>query len=325
MDINTYKIESYYKGSCTRLWNQLPGETVNDSWDLVQDWNFSIMHKRMPLPATSGVLLHCLARWSETRMVYRFDADLIAELEEMAKQMDDDEVPAQFLRLPFPAISIQPDTSEVTKMLRELNIPLDATFGEELTFTLTETLPGEIHPLKCIIGSITCGLGIGNVVLPIGETVGESIKAAMDFKDNSQHWIAKEMRRIENIPIQAESFKLLIQLLLYINSSNSDQKNAEERNVPKNEKKAIKRQLEKTKTKVIDVGYHIGKLIKTARESEGSSGKGGKKRPHFRRAHWHHYWIGKRDGERTLILKWVMATAIHADQIDEKPTVMMVE
>ena len=53
-------------------------------------------------------------------------------------------------------------------------------------------------------------------------------------------------------------------------------------------------------------------------EAEGDSGgeatPGGKKRPHSRRGHWHHYWAGPQD-DRRLILKWTAPTYIHADDM----------
>lgn len=37
----------------------------------------------------------------------------------------------------------------------------------------------------------------------------------------------------------------------------------------------------------------------------------GIKRPHVRRAHWHHYWTGK--GRSVLVVKWLFPTIIHGD------------
>ena len=31
-----------------------------------------------------------------------------------------------------------------------------------------------------------------------------------------------------------------------------------------------------------------------------------------RRGHWHHYWVGPRDGDRELILKWVAPMFINS-------------
>lgn len=42
-------------------------------------------------------------------------------------------------------------------------------------------------------------------------------------------------------------------------------------------------------------------------------------RPHMRRGHWHHYWVGSRDNdeERKLILKWVAPIMINVLDVEE--------
>ena len=45
------------------------------------------------------------------------------------------------------------------------------------------------------------------------------------------------------------------------------------------------------------------------------------KRPHSRRGHYHHYWVGsKKDGTRRIILKWVAPMFINGDIDDIIPT-----
>lgn len=49
-----------------------------------------------------------------------------------------------------------------------------------------------------------------------------------------------------------------------------------------------------------------------------SKTNGTPKRPHLRKAHWHHYWIGSDNKEnRTLELKWMAPMFIHKDDVDE--------
>ena len=36
-------------------------------------------------------------------------------------------------------------------------------------------------------------------------------------------------------------------------------------------------------------------------------------RPHWRRAHWHSYWTGPRDGERIARLKWIPPIPVGLD------------
>lgn len=71
---------------------------------------------------------------------------------------------------------------------------------------------------------------------------------------------------------------------------------------------------------VSDVGLRIGAQIRSVKrkyELNQQPSTGGKKRPHTRRGHWHHYWTGPRNSEsRRLILKWTAPTVIHPDNPD---------
>lgn len=78
-----------------------------------------------------------------------------------------------------------------------------------------------------------------------------------------------------------------------------------------------------------DVGWRIGPALRTADEDlerqEAAAGDQQRPRPHVRRAHWHHYWTGRRTadqpGER-LVLKWVPPALVNvAAPEDLVPTV----
>ena len=64
-----------------------------------------------------------------------------------------------------------------------------------------------------------------------------------------------------------------------------------------------------------EVGYRIGAQLRNYNRQKSERGEktGRKVRPHMRRAHWHRFWIGPRDGERRLVLKWVAATMVGVD------------
>lgn len=58
--------------------------------------------------------------------------------------------------------------------------------------------------------------------------------------------------------------------------------------------------------RVWDVGARIGASLREAAargDGEGAAHLG--PRPHVRRAHWHAYWLGPRDGERRRTLRWL--------------------
>lgn len=78
-------------------------------------------------------------------------------------------------------------------------------------------------------------------------------------------------------------------------------------------------------TAVWDVGMRIGPALRQAQLQNvgveaGDSGK--RPRAHVRRAHWHHYWTGPKNGERELILKWVSPTLVNMQSADDLPSVI---
>ncbi|MBO4847094.1 MAG: hypothetical protein J5525_12490 [Lachnospiraceae bacterium] len=344
-------MENMYKNMHQKLWNRLTGESLSDTWDKFEKYTYEIRNV-FRLPCVQALSMHTIKRWSKTRIIYRFGSEMKWELFDMASKMQEDEdIPAQFLRLPYDAISIQlEEDPTIEDMLMEMIGKLNENFGMDTTMTITTAKAGEICSKECIINVLTSPYGTYSLVLPIGNTIGDSMSAAMDFIENSPHWLAKDIRRsikeseaYKNGDFDRDTYKDIIvsslkwtiQFILYLNAINSDQQKNEDRlkedNVPRQKRKEIKRDIEKARVQLIDVGYHVGKLIKQAKLKEepekqtaGPNKKGGKKRAHFRRAHWHHFWTGKRDGEQELVLKWVQMTTIHEDEIDDKPTLMEV-
>ena len=78
-----------------------------------------------------------------------------------------------------------------------------------------------------------------------------------------------------------------------------------------------------------DVGYRIGKIIRNSKSdqqaepTERNNSKSSMKRPHTRRGHFHHFWVGsKSDGSRKLVLKWVAPMFINMQYDDELPAII---
>ena len=77
----------------------------------------------------------------------------------------------------------------------------------------------------------------------------------------------------------------------------------------------------------------FAKNIKKSRQQPGNSeterqysGPGAPKRPHTRRGHWHHYWVGSdKDNSRKLILKWTAPMFIGGGSDDTIATVNKIE
>ncbi len=67
------------------------------------------------------------------------------------------------------------------------------------------------------------------------------------------------------------------------------------------------------KPRVWTVGQDLGEAIRRgAADPTGDAGERKGPRPHLRRAHWHGFWTGPRDGERKFRYKWLPPTPVAA-------------
>ena len=114
-----------------------------------------------------------------------------------------------------------------------------------------------------------------------------------------------------------ELVKKIAPVLLYLCAEN---KEVEKIKIQKEKKKKKGKASSPAKTLYTDnrVGYKIGAEIRKAKtryvydNSAKGNGKGTKKSPHFRKAHYHSYWTGKRNSdERKLIVKFLPPTYVN--------------
>lgn len=67
------------------------------------------------------------------------------------------------------------------------------------------------------------------------------------------------------------------------------------------------------KPRIWTVGSGIGQALRSA---TGGDATGRTVRPHLRRAHWHGFWTGPRDGERRFSYKWLPPTVVAGGRDD---------
>ena len=72
------------------------------------------------------------------------------------------------------------------------------------------------------------------------------------------------------------------------------------------------RLFEPTKTRTWEVGKTISRAISAMVGKPGS-----KKAPHIRRAHWHGYWKGPRDGEQTFMYHLIPPIAVNVEDAED--------
>ena len=188
----------------------------------------------------------------------------------------------------------------------------------------------------------------------------ERLSDLTNLSTEAFHALEKRFRsRVQDIShsiqlanVQEVLMQRALHIILYLACDNADIEAAEEklkagawatsiggepREVKRNERRQALRETERVR--VQDVGYRIaGKYKKGLASEHGkSSGTGTARGYGKRRAHFHHFWIGPRDGaivadimnpkpgERGLRLRWIEATEIHPELRDENATVVDVE
>lgn len=119
---------------------------------------------------------------------------------------------------------------------------------------------------------------------------------------------------------------LITQALLYLSSYEPDI-----RETPDSKSKKASYKRNKKKGKKLDkpegtfiVGERFGTAFRSwtagsvGKEKESGASTGKRIKPHFRRAHWHRYWVGKRNSDdRKLVVKWVHQCLCGADDTDK--------
>lgn len=284
---------------------------------------FSVADAIGYIPPRDAHKISALYAWRKYKEIYSFDDDFAQILMEQGE--DDMDIPIDILlQLPYPCIYIQ--------------------FGKEGMFCFFEHDVNTNH-MEFRMWRIddTSDAKIENgepIILHIDgkSTCKESVQKLIDdgrryVKDSSLSETAIAYRNYmdENPEIMGKLYARYLQLVLYICADNSErEENAKQKTVTKRSSdyskkpKDVFREIRKW-----DVGFRIGSMIRKAKQtehsneqrSESTTRSGGTKAPHTRRGHWHHFWIGKMDGERKLILKWVAPMFINGNEDDVITTI----
>jgi len=271
-------------------------------------------------------IAYLIATWQQHKIIYNVSDELSQELAMQAKDTDfGGELPSNLLlNLPYPCIAVK--MSPFSFCCRNP----DGSIGFELNSTGWGLVIA--HRAKDW-GDNSAGLvvawqrsdnGISLFSLPVveGKTIGQCAEHVLD------EWIASlpgSSAMPHGCDVKARFVPALIaaQVVLYLQAINAD---TQKRPVGNRSKKKGKGK--NNAPAIVDVGYHIAAAL---RQSHVYSGRertvsaGSAKRPHTRRGHWHHYWVGPLTGERKLIIKWIDPMMIHPDGADRKPTVVPVK
>ena len=319
-----------------------------DCWNIVEDFrNDSTLpwwDKRCYIPIAAGLaiaadgdmskkaiwnssleadLIVATAAWRLHKQVYLLDPAMEKVLINQADQ--NLKIPIDILnKIPFFCVYIETTTMEDMDGFF-VHFESDTNTGElELRFLIV-LKDGDIFPIP--------------FHLIEGGTIADGINASFEKANENQHMLHTNKYEIDDAKDYARDLCCkLLQLVLYVCSKNKEM-------IEDPVQKKITRQpksFQFIKDKYREVqrwnfgeksGDFIRKFYKThdfeeevkkknetniTNNPKRSKTNGTPKRPHLRKAHWHHYWIGSDNKEnRTLELKWMAPMFIHKDDVDE--------
>lgn len=136
------------------------------------------------------------------------------------------------------------------------------------------------------------------------------------YKQTEVYLIRAKAGEFELPPYQTKEYHIL-NLFLYLCDKNAEFSNEKsEASPPK--PTFDKKQYGVPQSTVWQVNWRLGSALRNQHQQKkhDSTPTGIKMRPHFRRAHWHTYWTGKR-GEQIPEIKWIAPVLVNVTKSDD--------
>lgn len=267
------------------------------------------------------------AAWRQYKEIYTFSPELT---EILFSQADEDVViPIDVLyQIPYNSIYISISESEGCFIFFEWNI-----ITKQMELRLCQV---EEHGENTSITNVWVNLDSGNTISDGIRKGLDNLKYCMGGKTTYKFLIDGEYVKQTEEQMFTEMYRIAskyIQLVLYICAENAEiVENPVQKQITRKSKDNCPKDVFR-EIRSWDVGVKFAKNIKKSRQQPGDSeterqysGPGAPKRPHTRRGHWHHYWVGSdKDNSRKLILKWTAPMFIGGDSDDTIATVNKIE
>lgn len=254
-----------------------------------------IMRDRIEdLPRLTAALL-----WRQAKAVYRPDKTLVEELD-----VEDDmqaEIPADVLKLmPYYCIYIE-HPFELT--------PGKTALGCFVWLEADHREPGTVE-LRLLY--LLANNNIASVPLKLsGKTLGESLS------------LISPIERIQ-FAAMLRAVRQTVSIALYICSDAADVRTDTTVQAVPREQRTFKANPDAPT--VWEIGARVGAAIRAYRRSPvqtaENTGSHASPRPHMRRAHWHSFWTGPRDGDRKLVIRWLPPIPVNYEATTELPAVI---
>lgn len=299
---------------------------------LTDVYNVNTLEAQKYVPA-----IHAICEWRKNKRVYEFDKDIASLLIESFED-DKNGIPMVTFSqcMPFNGVCISVDKSDFSvfatldynfsktmKPTKSINLyfpysgysksfPIQNTSVEDAIMNENKAILNALNDQKYIDAVKVYYPGMP--IASIKETV--SMQFLKDWENNKKNIYAA------------------IALLTYICAKNAEITDVKGNVIVPDIKPTIAPIKQNTiKQRTIKVGYRIGQVIRYNSDQENAEtnnktathnatvNRHSKKSSHIRRGHYHHFWTGsKKDGEQTLILKWVAPTFINANKDEIIPT-----
>ncbi len=246
--------------------------------------------------------LAALGAWRITQGIYRFDPDLYAAL--ISTPLTGDLPDDLLYRLPEWCVYVEtPGLTFDGRPLLGVYAHLDHAPHDghiELRLVLDSESDLRLLPVPVRLGHGSLRNAVRALSTLAHDNVERYLPEKREFLADTEERDAQDTRDLAPI----------LSLLLYLCADEADYERPPKPRIVRTQKHG-RLMPPPENARYWPVGERIGAALRQARESAASTSGGNTQaeraspRPHWRRAHWHTFWTGPPDGERTARLKWL--------------------
>ena len=253
-------------------------------------------------------LMSIYFEWEKYKQIYQFNKELF---ELLISETDYKTLPSYALAncLPFPSLCIN------NKFSCEINGVIHIV--DEVYIVVFKTDKGYCLSLSFL----TAPFKSSSFQIPFDPS--NEKETLSDLIDRYAETEEKRKGLIENSYLLTLTSQV-ISVLMYLCT---DEKDIVTHKSPLSQKQLKGKPTKKDMMNISTVGAKSGKIIREynkkviyERDTSTETGRGASKRPHIRKAHFHSFWIGKKDGERKLIVKFLSPIFVKGDNGDTEIT-----
>jgi len=277
-------------------------------------------------------IMTALFAWEHTRTVWHFDDELARALDETTSL---DVVPSKLMyRLPGWAVATPIGEEHIAIVWLDHNPSLDR--GPSLQI--------------CVLSRDEDELLYAPITIPLRyRTLGEGLRALSTDVGSFERYAQEQPESAEKLQTLAASLntdledlinetcavehRLATQTVARLCYLLAEEPDVSERVPPEPHRGRARRQARLgvqqpvQPVRELDVGFRVGAALRAARAVDSHTfatddepvGHRRSPVPHLRRAHWHLYWTGSRQGPRTPVLRWIPPVVVAVSSIEDVP------